>query len=189
MAAHKLIWSPCPWPWRATPQWLDPCSAGCPGYRSLRFTRLFAAIKTHPSPGFRAGLPDGLFPNQTPSFGTFWKAFERIILISFMTIWYTYFVAICFTLCPFGILCCGHLIYYSHFGKLYQEKSGDTGSEPLNALQISNCHTVTATLLLRLHLKFLLRSTYVANFFFFWILWTFLIQDAKLRSWVTTPAL
>jgi hypothetical protein len=33
-------------------------------------------------------------------------------------------VAICFILWPFGI-CCGHLLYYPHFGKLYQAKSGN----------------------------------------------------------------
>jgi hypothetical protein len=36
---------------------------------------------------FWSGLPDSLFSIQTPTFGTFWKAFERKILISFMTIW------------------------------------------------------------------------------------------------------
>jgi hypothetical protein len=36
------------------------------------------------------GLPDGLFSNQTPTFGEFWKAFEWKMIISFMTIWYTF---------------------------------------------------------------------------------------------------
>jgi hypothetical protein len=35
------------------------------------------------------GLPDGLFSNQTQSFGTSWKAFELKILKPFMTIWHT----------------------------------------------------------------------------------------------------
>jgi hypothetical protein len=51
----------------------------------------------------KAGLPDGLFSNQPPSFGTFWKAFEWKILISFMTIWYTVW--------PFDLFY-GNLVYF-----------------------------------------------------------------------------
>jgi hypothetical protein len=43
------------------------------------------------------GLPDSLFPNQTHSFGTFWKAFDWLIFI--LTIWFMY-------------LLCGHLLYF-----------------------------------------------------------------------------
>jgi hypothetical protein len=52
--------------------------------------------------GSNPGLPDGLFPNPTPSFGKFWNAFERIILISFLTVWYT--------LWPFASFY-GHLVH------------------------------------------------------------------------------
>jgi hypothetical protein len=35
---------------------------------------------------FATGLPDGLLSKQTPSFGRFWKPFERKILIHIMII-------------------------------------------------------------------------------------------------------
>jgi hypothetical protein len=41
-----------------------------------------------------------------------------------------YFMAVWYMLLPFGIfygIFGGHLIYFSHFGKLYQEKSGNPG--------------------------------------------------------------
>jgi hypothetical protein len=64
-------------------------------------------------------LPDGLFPNQIPSFGTFWKAYWKEILDYFYDHW-VYFVAICFIICQFGIFC-GLLLYmyYPYFGILY----------------------------------------------------------------------
>jgi hypothetical protein len=37
---------------------------------------MFAALGALPTIPFQAGLPDGLVSNQTPSFGTFWKALE-----------------------------------------------------------------------------------------------------------------
>jgi hypothetical protein len=61
---------------------------------------------------YKTGLPDGLFSNQSPKFGTFWKPFEWEILISFIMV-------ICFILWKFGI-CFAHLLYYPHFGILYQ---------------------------------------------------------------------
>jgi hypothetical protein len=35
-----------------------------------------------------------------------------------------YFVAICFILWQFNIVCFGHLLFYRRFGILYQEKYG-----------------------------------------------------------------
>jgi hypothetical protein len=59
--------------------------------KKARCVRNWEEKKSNPWPG----LPDGLFSNQTPSFGTFWKPFERKIFKSFMTIWYT--------LCPYAL--------------------------------------------------------------------------------------
>jgi hypothetical protein len=39
---------------------------------------------------------------------------------------FVYFTAIWYSLWPFGIFC-GHLGIFSHFGMLYQEKSGNPG--------------------------------------------------------------
>jgi hypothetical protein len=72
-------------------------------------------------------LPDGLFLNQTPSFGAFWKAFD--LKIENNILW------------PFGLLrghwlyvwrigiFCGHLLHNPHFGVFCQEKSGNPGLE------------------------------------------------------------
>jgi hypothetical protein len=73
----------------------------------------------------RAGLPDGLVSNQ--SFGTFWKAFELEILISFVTIWNSLWQFALFHVNMVPIRC-GHLLYYPHFGILYREKSGNPAS-------------------------------------------------------------
>jgi hypothetical protein len=42
-----------------------------------------------------------------------------------------YFTAIGNILCPFGIFC-GHLVlFFPRFGILYQEKSGNSGTDPI----------------------------------------------------------
>jgi hypothetical protein len=65
-----------------------------------------------------------LFSNQNPSFGTFWKPFERKISISFLLNWNT--------LWPFDLFhgnlvhtCFGNSLKYPHFGILCQDKSGN----------------------------------------------------------------
>jgi uncharacterized membrane protein len=75
-------------------------------------------------------LPDGLgiFKPKTH----FWYILEGLwmqILIYFMIIW-------CYTLWPFTLLrgnlvhiLCGLLLYYPHFGILYQEKSGNPAAK------------------------------------------------------------
>jgi hypothetical protein len=52
-----------------------------------------------------------------------------------------YFVAIWYSLWPFGIFC-GHLVYFvaiwyipSCFGKLHQGKSGNPGSSPIKCIE------------------------------------------------------
>jgi hypothetical protein len=38
-----------------------------------------------------------------------------------------YFTAIWYNLQPFGVVCGGHLVHFSVFGIMYQEKSGNPG--------------------------------------------------------------
>jgi hypothetical protein len=64
-------------------------------------------------------LPDGIFSNQNPTLGNFWRVLEKKMLVNVM--------AIGSTLLAF----CGHFEYFlviwyifSRFGMLYQEKSG-----------------------------------------------------------------
>jgi hypothetical protein len=73
-----------------------------------------------------AGLPDGIFQTKNPKLGKFRRVLQQKMLGYFMAIWSI--------LVPFGIFCstlvkfCGHLVYFSRFGMLYQEKSGNPGS-------------------------------------------------------------
>jgi hypothetical protein len=92
---------------------------------------LATLVQSHPSVAARwpPGLPDGLFPNQTPQF---WYNLEGLWPDNF-DIFHdhsVFFVAIYFILWPFGI-CCAHLLYYPHFGKLYQGKSGNPDGRSL----------------------------------------------------------
>jgi hypothetical protein len=50
-----------------------------------------------------------------------------------------YFVAICFILWQFGILC-GKLIYYPHFGILYNKKSGNPDYTEIPQLSVDNMY-------------------------------------------------
>jgi hypothetical protein len=87
---------------------------------------------------FLAGLPDGLFSNQTHSFGTFWKAFKRKILKCFMSIWYTLWPCDLF----YGIFCV-HLLRNAHFGILDQGKSGNPVSLDLNYFRLKGKFSYT----------------------------------------------
>jgi hypothetical protein len=71
---------------------------------------------------FPPGLPDGIFSNQKPNLGNFWRVLQWTMLAYFMDIWSI--------LQPFGTLN-GHLVYFAviwyispRFGMLYQDKSG-----------------------------------------------------------------
>jgi hypothetical protein len=54
------------------------------------------------------GLPDGIFSNQNPNLGKFWR-----VLVYFVVVWYT--------LWSFGI--------FFRLGILYEEKSGNTARD------------------------------------------------------------
>jgi hypothetical protein len=77
-----------------------------------------------------SGLPDGRFSNQNPNLGKFWRVLLWKMLVNFMGIssfcgHLVYFVSVWYTLWPFGIIY-GYLVYFSRFGILYQEKSGNS---------------------------------------------------------------
>jgi hypothetical protein len=55
------------------------------------------------------------FQTQNPNLGKSWRALQRKVLVYFTAIWYTSW--------PFGIFD-GHLVHFSRFGMLQQEKSG-----------------------------------------------------------------
>jgi hypothetical protein len=97
------------------------------------------------------GLPDGIFSNyKNPYLGKFWWVLQWKMLGHFIAIWpfyghLVYFVAIWPSLRPFGLFCghfgifcghfgifcshfgifCGYLVYFSRFGILCQENSGN----------------------------------------------------------------
>jgi hypothetical protein len=56
------------------------------------------------------------FQTKNPNLGKFWRALDWKMLIYFMDIWNI--------LRTFGIFCV-HLVHFSGFGILYQEKSGN----------------------------------------------------------------
>jgi hypothetical protein len=72
-------------------------------------------------------LPDGLFSNQKSKF---WEILERLAMED-IGIFYghlVHFTAFCYILWTFGIVR-GNLVYFSRFGILYQEKSGNPGQK------------------------------------------------------------
>jgi hypothetical protein len=58
------------------------------------------------------------FQTKNPNLGKFWRVLQWNMLAYFMDIWSI--------LRSIGIFC-GNLVYFSHFGMLYQEKSGNPG--------------------------------------------------------------
>jgi hypothetical protein len=71
------------------------------------------------------------FQAKNPKLGKFWSVLQRKMLVNFMAMWSI--------LLPFGIFC-GHLVcfvvilvYFSSFGMLWQEKSGNPVSEAFSA--------------------------------------------------------
>jgi hypothetical protein len=74
-------------------------------------------------------LPDGLFSNQKSKFGKFWGVLQWKMLAYFYghLVHFTDFWRILWTLSKVR----GTLVYFSRFGILYQEKSGNPGTENL----------------------------------------------------------
>jgi hypothetical protein len=68
-------------------------------------------------------LPDGLFSNQKSKFGQIWEglAMEDVGVFCRHLVHFRFY---CYILWTFGIVR-GNLAYYSSFGILYQEKSGN----------------------------------------------------------------
>jgi hypothetical protein len=55
------------------------------------------------------------FQTKNPNLGKFWRALHRIENVGISYDDLEYFMAVWYSLWPFGIVC-GHLIYFSHFG-------------------------------------------------------------------------
>jgi hypothetical protein len=72
---------------------------------------------------FPAGLPDGIFSNQKSQFGLILECLTMKDVGNFYG-HSVYFTAISYILLPFSIFN-GHFGISSHFGMLYQEKSGN----------------------------------------------------------------
>jgi hypothetical protein len=71
----------------------------------------------------RSGLPDGLFSNQKSKFG---KILEGLAMedVGILYGHLVHFTVFCYIVLALGIVC-GNLVYFSRFGILYQEKSGN----------------------------------------------------------------
>jgi hypothetical protein len=70
-----------------------------------------------------AGWQNGLFSNQKSKFGEILEG----LAMEDHSIFYghlVHFTAFCYIFCTFGIVC-GNFVYFSLFGILYQEKSGN----------------------------------------------------------------
>jgi hypothetical protein len=68
-----------------------------------------------------------LFSNQNPNLGKFGKDLDWKMFKYFMAIWNMYFIEIRDILWPFGTFCV-HLVHFSRFGIMYQEKYGNPGA-------------------------------------------------------------
>jgi hypothetical protein len=76
------------------------------------------------------------FQNKNPNLGKFWSVLQWKRLVNFMAIW-----SILLPLC----LCYGHFVYFvvilayfSRFGMLYQEKSGNPGDSWFDPVYINS---------------------------------------------------
>jgi hypothetical protein len=70
-----------------------------------------------------------VFKTKNPNFGKFWRVVQRKMWKYFMAIWSI--------LQPFGNFCC-HLVYFTRFGILYSEKSGNPAGV-LVQVHLSQC--------------------------------------------------
>jgi hypothetical protein len=67
-----------------------------------------------------------LFKPKIPNFGQFWSVLQRKMLVSFMHIWSNLLPLHMF----YFVYCKVILVYFSRFGMLQQEKSGNPGAHP-----------------------------------------------------------
>jgi hypothetical protein len=83
-------------------------------------------------------LPDGVFANQNPNFGKFWKVLDHLAMedVGIIDGHLVYFVVICIVhLRLFGKV-------FSHFGMLYQEKFDN----PVCSINLRNYQLILITL-------------------------------------------
>jgi hypothetical protein len=74
------------------------------------------------------GCQMAYFQTKNPSLGKFRRIWQWKMLVYFMAI-YAYFTSIWYTLWSLGIFY-SYLVYFSPFGMLCQEKSGNPDSDP-----------------------------------------------------------
>jgi hypothetical protein len=66
------------------------------------------------------------FQTKNPNLGKFWRVFQWKMLVYFMDTWSILHTVFRYILWTFGIVR-GHLVYFSRFSILYEEKSGNPG--------------------------------------------------------------
>jgi hypothetical protein len=64
------------------------------------------------------------FKTKNPNLGKFWRALQWKMLVYFNDTWSILHMLFCYILWTFGVVR-GILVYFSRFGILYQEKSGN----------------------------------------------------------------
>jgi hypothetical protein len=65
------------------------------------------------------------FQTNNPNLGKFWRVLQWKMMVYFIE-HLVHFMVFCYILDTFGIVR-GNLVYFSRFGTLYQEKSGNPG--------------------------------------------------------------
>jgi hypothetical protein len=73
------------------------------------------------------------FQTKNPNLGKFWRTSGGKMLMNFMTIWNILQTFGTFYISPFGTFC-AHLVHFSGFGIMYQEKSGNPAAVPVSLI-------------------------------------------------------
>jgi hypothetical protein len=66
------------------------------------------------------------FQTKNPNLGKFWRVLHWKMLVYFMETWSILMSFVLLDIWTFGIVR-GNLVHFSHYGILYQEKSGNPG--------------------------------------------------------------
>jgi hypothetical protein len=64
------------------------------------------------------------FQTKNPNLGNFWSALDWNMLVYFTAVWSIFRIHIWYTVWRFGTFCV-HLVHFSSFGIMQQEKSGN----------------------------------------------------------------